>query len=282
VSPVARAFALASLSLGAASGFALAALSLGAASAFAHPGMHETIERLSERIRETPDEQALWIERGIAYSNDGQFELALTDFRKAETLGDPARVAFDLGVLFYRQGEFEKARESLSRTLTRFPEHALALDYRARAARDAGDARAALADFEALFALRDDVNPGHYLSAAELLVSLPDGGADAALALLDRGLAQRGVIPQLQQRAIALERERGDFGGALQRHDTLAEPLGRSPAWRVERAELLLALERREEAEQELAMAANALAGRRPTPAHAALGERIAELSRRR
>lgn len=257
----------------------LAAVSVVAASALAHPSMHHTIERLSERIREAPEEQALWIERGIAYSNDGQLELALADFRKAETLGDPVRVAFDLGVLFYRRGEFGKARESLTRTLTRFPEHTRALDYRARAARDAGDAHAALADFEALFVLRDDVNPGHYLSAADLLVSLADGGVDAALALLDRGMDQLGVIPQLQQRAIAFERERGAFGAALRRHDTLAEPLGRSPSWRVERAELLLALGRRGEAERELAAARNALAKLRPTPAHAALDARIAELS---
>jgi predicted Zn-dependent protease len=197
----------------------------------------------------------------------------------AETLGDPLRVAFDLGVLHYRAGDFEQARESLTRYLARFPEHALALEYRARSARDAGDPRAAVADFEAVFALRDDVNPGSYVSAAELLLPLPDGGVDAALALLDRGMAQLGVIPQLQQRAVSLERERRAFGAALQRHETLAEPLAWSPDWRVQRAELLLRLDRPQEAAQELTHAETALAALRPTRARAALGTRIAELS---
>ena len=259
--------------------FALA-LPAFAPGALAHPGMHETIAYLSERIREAPEDQALYIERGIAYSEDGLLGPALADFRKAETLGDPVRVAFDLGVLHYRAGDFDRAREALTRTLARFPAHALAFEYRARAARDAGDARAAVADFEAVFALREDVNPGSYLSAAELLLPLPDAGADAALALLDRGMAQLGVIPQLQQRAIALERERGAFGAALKRHETLAEPLAWSPDWRVERAELLLELDRPEEAARELTAAQTALAALRPTRARAALGTRITELSR--
>jgi hypothetical protein len=241
--------------------------------------MHETIALLSQRIAESPAKQSLYLERGIAYSADGQATLALTDFRTAEALGDPDLVAFDLGVLFFRTGRLAEARVSLTRCLERFPRHALALDYRARAARDSGDSLAALRDYEALFALERDVNPGHYLSAAALLAQLPDRGIPAALALLDRGLLALGVIPQLQQRAIAYEMERGRPDAALRRHDTLAEPLAHSPEWRVARAELLLALERRSEAERELARAEGALAARRLTPAHAELAARIAQLT---
>jgi tetratricopeptide (TPR) repeat protein len=256
------------------------ALSALATSAGAHPGMHETVEALSKQIEEAPGNQTLYIERGIAYSEDRLLGPARADFRKAETLGDPVLVAFDLGVLHYRAGDYEQARASLTRYLARFPGHARALEYRARAAREAGDARAAIADFEAVFALRDDVNPGSYLSAAELLRELPDGGVDAALAQLDRGMEKLGVIPQLQQRAIALERERQDLDAALARHGTLAAALARSPSWRVERAELLLELGRPEEAAQELEEASAALAARRPTPAGAELGTRITALSR--
>jgi tetratricopeptide (TPR) repeat protein len=257
----------------------LLTLSALATSAAAHPGMHETVEVLSKQIQEAPESQTLYIERGIAYSEDRLLGPALADFRKAETLGDPVRVAFDLGVLHYRAGDYVEARAALTRYLERFPEHTRALEYRARAAREAGDARAAIADFEAVFVLRDDVNPGSYLSAAELLRELPDGGVEAALAQLDRGMEQLGVIPQLQQRAIALERDRQDFEAALARHETLAAPLPRSPSWRVGRAELLLELGRPEEAAGELEEAATSLAARRPTPASAELGARIKALS---
>jgi tetratricopeptide (TPR) repeat protein len=245
----------------------------------AHPGMHETIELLTERIATTPNQQSLYLERGIAYSSDGKVELALADLRKAEQLGDPDLVAFDLGVLFFRTGQLSEARASLTRCLARFPQHALARDYRARAARDAGDARAALRDYEALFAIEGDVNPGHYLSAAGLLASLDGDGIPAALAMLDRGMAAVGVIPQLQQRAIAYERERGATDAALRRHDTLAEALAHSPAWRADRAELLLALGRADEAKRELDTAAGALAVQRLTPARAELAARIGRLA---
>lgn len=241
--------------------------------------MHETVAELSERIRKEPSDQALFLERGIAYSSDGKVELAFADFRKAEALGEPDFVAFDLGVLFYRTGEFAAARAALTRCLARFPAHALALDYRARAAREAGDSPAALADFEALFALVQGVNPGHYVSAADLLLALPGEGAPAALAVLDRGMHQLGVIPQLQQRAIALERERGTFGAALLRHDTLAEQFARSPDWRATRAELLFAVGRHTEARSELNTAAAALAELRATPARAELAAKIARLA---
>ena len=260
--------------------FAVAcALIAASARTLAHPSMHETVAELSERIRAAPSDQALYLERGIAYSSDGKVELAFADFRKAEALGEPDRVAFDLGVLFYRTGAFAAARAALTRCLARYPAHALALDYRARAAREAGDSRAALADFEALFALVHDVNPGHYVSAADLLLALPGEGAPAALALLDRGMRQLGVIPQLQQRASTLERERGTLGAALDRHDTLAELLARSPDWRVTRAELLFAQGRAAEARSELDAASAALAELRATPARAELAAKIARLA---
>jgi hypothetical protein len=87
------------------------------------------------------------------------------------------------------------------------------------------------------------------------------------------------MIPQLQQRAIAYERERGTLDAALRRHDALATALARSPEWRVGRAELLLALGRDSEAERELTSASNALAALRLTPARAELAARVAELT---
>jgi predicted Zn-dependent protease len=241
--------------------------------------MHETIELLTQRISAAPNEQSLYLERGIAYSSDGKAQEALADFRKAEALGDPDLVAFDLGVLFFRTGQLDEARAALTRCLARFPQHALALDYRARAARDAGDARAALRDYEALFALERDVNPGHYISAAELLAKLDGEGLSSAIAMLDRGMAALGVIPQLQQRAIAWERERGANDAALRRHDSLADALAHSPEWRVDRAELLLALGQSAEAQRELAAAAGALAVLHLTPARAELAARIEQLA---
>jgi len=50
---------------------ALAAQALAPVALRAHPGMHETIALLTQRIFEAPNEQSLYLERGIAYSSDG-------------------------------------------------------------------------------------------------------------------------------------------------------------------------------------------------------------------
>ena len=246
--------------------------------ALAHQGMHETIERLTHEISEHPTDARLYHERGVAYMNDGKLEPARADLQRAAELGDPAAVAYDLGVLFYRAGEYAQARESLTAHLAQSPGDPRAFDYRARAAREAGDVRAAIADFEALFASASGVNPGHYVSAAELVAKLEDGGIASALALLDAGIAKLGVIPQLQRPAIAFERERGDLSAALRRLETLAVPLGRNPEWRIERAELLHALRREDESRAELEDAARALDAAKPTPARAELKRRAEAL----
>ena len=94
----------------------------------AHPSAQHTIEILSESIRAQPDLQEFYIRRGQAYSNEGLPEPALVDFQKAETLGPPILVAFDLGVLHYRMGRLDDARRYLDAFLKRFPKNAPALE----------------------------------------------------------------------------------------------------------------------------------------------------------
>ena len=202
----------------------------------AHPSAEHVIDTLSESIRAQPHEQELFIRRGQAYSNEGQLDLALQDLRKAEGLGDPLRVAFDLGVVHYRMGQLEAARQSFDVLLERFPNHAPALEYRARILRAAGDLEAALADFEAYFALQKQPNPGDYVSAARMLAELEGRGVGSALRMLDQGMDRLGIIPQLQRYAIELERQRENIKGAIARLETLKPALGDSPDWKVELA----------------------------------------------
>lgn len=246
-----------------------------------HPSAEHQIELLSERIRAQPDDQANYIRRGQAYSNDGQLERALVDLRKAEQLGDPLHVAFDLGVLHYRMGKLDAARRYFDAFLERHPGHPRALEYRARVSRDAGDHAAALADFRAYFARIERPNPGDYVSAARMLASLDGQGVAAALSMLDQGIDKLGTIPQLQRYAIELERSRGNTSGAIARLESLEPSLGKSPDWKIDMGELLLLAGRPVEARQHFDAAATQL-GRMPTtPARAELRQRLQALSAR-
>ncbi len=241
----------------------------------AHPSHHHQVERLSLNISQQPASQALYIERGIAYSSGGEFESALEDFKQAETLGDPIKVAFDLGVLFYRMEQFDRAINYFNRCLENNDQHVQALEYRARVLRDAGNSEAAISDFLTLFSLHPQPNPGHYISAAQLMVVSQQYSVDAALMLLDQGQARLGLIPQLQHYAIELELNRGNIQQAITRHQTLQPSMGNSPEWTTAMGEYLRTAGRERQAQDYFQTAYKQLISSKKTSARLALKARL-------
>ena len=59
----------------------------------AHPGAHASIAHYSRMIELQPENFGLYIQRGIAYSNDGQYPAALADLNLAAKQGDPTATA---------------------------------------------------------------------------------------------------------------------------------------------------------------------------------------------
>lgn len=239
---------------------------------FTHPGpvradaaVAERIRALSLRVEQAPDDQALRLQRSLAYLDNNQLELALADIRAAEAVGEPVEAAFTHGVLLYKAGDYPAARPYFDRYLQAYPLHRGTLEYRARLLRDTGENRQALADYEALIALGDSLDPGYYLATARLMAGLPDRGVDEALALLDTRMAQIGPLTTLQRCAVELERNRGNFQGAIERMAGLDQRLKATPQWQVEVAELMLQAGLLEEAHSYLTVAEEQLqSGRRP------------------
>ncbi len=250
-------------------------LCIGSAGALGHAGAHAQIEWLDRQIAEAPDNQSLYIQRGVTWSDDGQFERAATDLAHAETLGDATDVALAIGILQYRQDNLSAALEYLNRYLKKFPGDTHALEYRARVKRDTGDLAGAVSDFEALFALRPNTDPGYYISAAEMLASDPGQGTDAALALLDQGMEQLGPAPQLQQYAIGLETRRKYYPAALERLRSMQDSLGSSPQWQVDMGVLLAKTGDMKASREHYLAAQRQLLQLRQTPARQALQQRV-------
>lgn len=248
---------------------------------WAHPGANAALTYYSRAVQDKPADQELYIQRGIVYSNDSQYQLALADFKRAETLGNPTVVAFDLGVLYYRMSDFDKARRYFDDVLHLIPNHTQSLEYRARLLRDSGDYPAAIRDFQRVFELQDRPNPGHYISVVQMLISAGPEGVDQALLVIDAGNKKLGLTPQLQRRAIELEMARGQSNKAVQRLWTLQPMLGESPDWKVDMGDLMLQIGQPEQAAALLEEASLQLSTLRRTPARMDLQQRIDHLRER-
>jgi len=254
-------------------------LLVGGSAALAHPGQHDQLQQVNRHLEQAPADQDLYIQRGIIYSEGGQYDNALADLLHAQTLGEPVLAAFQLGVLHYRTRDFELARNYLRQYLQRFPNYPPAYDYLARIARDSGDYDLAVAHLQTYFRLQERPNPGLYLAAARMLEE--QRRYEQALVILDQGQATLGAVPQLQRQAIELERARGEPELALGRLQRLGPMLGESPAWQLDMAELLLEVGRRERAAAMIRSARETLAQQRPTPARLDLQQRAEDLADR-
>lgn len=241
-----------------------------------HPGQHEQLQRAERAIEQNPNEQALYIRRASIYSEGGDYEKASADLQHAEKLGSPDNASFEWGLLHYRKGDFVTAGQYLDSYLRQFPASGIALEYRAKAALEAGDKQEAITYFTRNLDLLERPNPGIYIATADLFHDLNE--TTQALALLDNGMGKLGVIPQLQRRAIDLELEMGNTANAISRLETLRLALRENPDWKLDMAELLATEGRNKEAQKLVTEARGEVQLLRPTPARTRLLQRAAQL----
>lgn len=232
--------------------------------AAAHAGHDVQLERLNKAIADQPRSQSLYLERAALHTQAHRFDAAEADFIQAEKLGAPVATSYHRALWFEARQDYAAAHAALSRYITYSPNSHYAFEARARVAQALGDKRAAVADLRKNLALIAQPNPGNYIAAANLLEGL--GEIDAALTLLDAGLARLGVVPPLQRAAIALEQKRANRLGAITRLETLREPLRENAQWKLEMAALLMTAERTQEAATMLDGLEADLLSKRATP----------------
>jgi tetratricopeptide (TPR) repeat protein len=204
---------------------------------YAHPSISNRIHFLTDQITEMPHDQYQYIQRALAYSNNNQPQLALQDIKTAKNIGPVSDVALAHGILLYREREFGDAKIYFDDYLSSYPNNLAALEYRARLLRDANDYDKAIKDFLKIFRLNPQPNPGHFLSAAQMMIESPNYSISSALELLDKRMSSTHTTTQLQRFAIALEKKQANYQGAISRLDSLDEKLKATPSWKLEAAQ---------------------------------------------
>ncbi|MDP4918396.1 MAG: hypothetical protein NWR12_11825 [Haliea sp.] len=255
----------------------LLCLSALSATAHAHPGHEDQLKAINQALAKAPENQALYLQRAAVYGEIGHFDEAEADFAKARTLGAPWRVDLAESIMQYGKGDLEEALALANHHVEQFPDDPQGFRHRAMISRDAGDHASALADLQTYFKLRARPSPGLFVAAANMLVEA--GRTEDAIAVLDQGLQQLGMVPQLQRQALNLELASGRPAAAVARQETLRSALRDSASWKLHMVDLLLQAGRQADARALLTLAQEQLTQQRDTPSRKTLEERAGQLA---
>ncbi len=143
---------------------AQAAANLQRAMAYSHQGEFDLAIAESSRAVELDPTLALaFINRGHAYIQQGELDLAVANLTKAIDLDPTLKSGFhNRGIAYLQQGHLDLAVADLTKAIELHPDFAFAYLDRAKALLEQGDHRAARADAEAAIELNPDLTPGYY------------------------------------------------------------------------------------------------------------------------
>jgi len=246
------------------------ALAVSSGNALGHGAIHDQLHDSNAALQAQPHNAALYLKRGRLYLEARHFTEAIADFRQALAIDPALRAAYYfLGDALLRQGDADAASLAAERfiaALAAEERDALTRGYRLLGASllQAGKALPAAAAYQSMLTAATAPQPGDYLQLAEAYVAAGDAYQDAALRVLDDGLARLGQPATLQEMAIAIETRRGHLHSALQRLDLLIQQGQRQAVLLLRRGDLLLQLHQPEPAKASFEAALKELDGLPP------------------
>lgn len=248
---------------------------------YAHGVSSEQLKHLTVQIQSTPNNADLYLRRGEVHRQLGNAKAALADFDKVQTLA-PERLEVDVyrARLHLETNVPELAQLVLDRYLKLRPEHTEAVLLRAQTNAKLGERALAIRDYTTALHRLAQPKPELFLVRAQLQMEAKQ--LDAAINGLDEGIAKLGSLVTLQLMAIEVEGKRKHWDAALRRLDELSARLERKESWLVQRAEILLMANRKDEAQQTLTAALASIAALpdhlRRAPAMNTLEARVTDL----
>jgi tetratricopeptide (TPR) repeat protein len=201
----------------------------------AHPEIEDALSRLNSQLAATPNDAALYLDRGQLYARHEEWIAAEANYlRAAELAPTLPGLARARGALALAQQQPAEARTQLDAALAGDPADAEALILHGKAQSALGNMAAAIADFDRALQHLANPTPAFFLARAALHKNPAD-----ALRSLDEGIARLGSVVPLELRALGLEQELGRTHAALARLDRLAEQSERKEIWLKRRGDVL-------------------------------------------
>ncbi|MEZ5963951.1 MAG: metallophosphoesterase [Planctomycetota bacterium] len=194
------------------------------------------LNELAAKIAATPEDAALYLQRGEILRQERRFGAALADFERALTLSPRSRpAALARAGLLWMLGRDEAALAAADACLALHPDSTDAQLLRARALARLDRPAEAVAAYDRALAAAAVRRPEFYVERADVAAKLDV--ADA-LAGLDRGVADLGAV-SLQQHAVVVAEGAGRYAEAVRRLDDIVAAVQRPRHWLQWKARLL-------------------------------------------
>jgi len=209
-----------------------------------HEDLHLRIEDLDERIAAEPSSE-LYMRRADLHRRHRDWTRSLRDYAAADRLQPGlAEIRIGRALVHLERGEPAIAIETLEGWEFEPPAGALML--KARALAQLGMTKEADAVFTAGIGRLESQLPEHYLEHAATLAAADPPQPEAAVVVIDRGIAELGDLISLHSKAFEYARGNGDLEAALGRvRKILSSNATSNPEWLLAEGELLTQLGQR-------------------------------------
>jgi predicted Zn-dependent protease len=216
----------------------------------AHPDPSHTLEHLNEHLAEKPDDLALLAQKAQLFLNTDHPKQARPVVEKLLKLHPTKDLVLLLEArLLLDEKKSAAAKEKATALTIAHPDFAPGWKFLSRVAEQSGDREAAITAMRRSLTLDPKPSPTDVMTcAAWLRDRAKPGDAEAAISLLDQGLAKLGVLTGLHFEAIQLETTLGRHDAALRRIDALTTRFRPSVDLSLRRATILEKAGRHQEA----------------------------------
>ena len=218
----------------------------------AHPDPRHTLQEIDSHLAQAPEDQELLRQKAQLYLSTGNPTEAAAIFLALQKLGpdEPANLLLDARLALSRD-ERESAAAKARALVTKHSRFDKGWKFLAQAEESAGRRDAAIAAILRYLEITVYPEPGEVLTAVGWLQGRSAAGdAEAAVAVLDGGLAKTGCLSGLHHKAIEIELGLGRYDSSLRRIDALAARFRPSVDLSLRRADVLEKANRFREAAQ--------------------------------
>jgi len=196
---------------------------------FAHGDLSKRIKQISLSITEHPDSVLLYHQRGVLYTQHGDFELALNDFDFCRS-NDYKNIYLNLDItaVYVHLKNYNKATIEVDEILCKKPSNILALQLKGEIFKAQERYAEAAQYFEEALFLHITPRPENYIQTAKTWLLSKHVEANCyALKILEKGIEKLGPIYVLRKELIDFHLSNGDVEDAIYMQNEIINDLNR-------------------------------------------------------